>query len=582
MLSTKLSLRRILTFTRLRTVFSIILVLGVSSARAATNSWIDTSGSSLNDFWDNSGAWLLGDQPTISDSFDLITNATSKVVVIDDQDTMFDMETLTVSNVVLSAPVGVANVLFLQNGGLTVPLDIVNSLIITNGGMLWVSNAYVRVDGVSGGSCNVGAGGALVFDSGSIVLNAATFASSATLQFALGSNSVAAVISNNLVLGGTLNITDAGGFTNATYTLFTYGGALTYSGLTIGATPNPSVTYTITNTPGQVKLLVGGGSSPPSPSTFQITSIARQSSSIVLTWTASGGTSNTVQATNGSGNGSYNSSGFADISSLIIIPGTGTVTTNYTDVGGATNLPARYYRVSLAPGNAAADNAGNSTYSNFNWSSGLNGGYGFGPWVFVATSPFNGSGDGFFIGSSINNAGTNSPGIDVKGFSWGMYANTGNTSTAFRAFNGPLQVGQSVLINMDNGYINTGNSVGFILRNGNATNATTDAGTGARFQFQYIGNDASNSYKVVDSSGQQNIGMPFTGTGLRLKFTLTGANTYTLVTTDNATGAINTFSGTLSGSGSINSIALFNRNAGSGPNFDAYFNSLQLTGLPSQ
>jgi hypothetical protein len=70
----------------------------------------------------------------------------------------------------------------------------------------------------------------------------------------------------------------------------------------------------------------------------------------------------------------------------------------------------------------------------------------------------------------------------------------------------------------------------------------------------------------------------FTGTGLRLTFTLTGTNTYTLLTVDNASGATNTFSGTLKGSGTVDSIALYNRNAGSGNANNVLFNSLQITG----
>ena len=66
-------------------------------------------------------------------------------------------------------------------------------------------------------------------------------------------------VSGDLTLGGTLNITDAGGFTTARYTLFTYPptGGLTYNGLMIGTTPDPSLCYTIdTNTPGTVYVTV--------------------------------------------------------------------------------------------------------------------------------------------------------------------------------------------------------------------------------------------------------------------------------------------------------------------------------------
>jgi len=53
-----------------------------------------------------------------------------------------------------------------------------------------------------------------------------------------------------------------------------------------------------------------------------------------------------VQATNGIG-GNY-ATNFTDLSSQIILTGSGNVTTNYLDMGVATNSPFRFYRVRLA------------------------------------------------------------------------------------------------------------------------------------------------------------------------------------------------------------------------------------------
>jgi T5SS/PEP-CTERM-associated repeat protein len=87
--------------------------------------------------------------------------------------------------------------------------------------------------------------------------------------------------------------------------------------------------------------IVGGNSS---GSAFEITSIALQGNNLLLTWTTTGGNTNFVQASPGVGNGSY-ATNFLDISSAIVVVGNGTTTTNYLDVGGATNRPARYYRI---------------------------------------------------------------------------------------------------------------------------------------------------------------------------------------------------------------------------------------------
>ena len=75
-----------------------------------------------------------------------------------------------------------------------------------------------------------------------------------------------------------------------------------------------------------------------------ITAIIPSGNDIALTWTATGGTTNVVQAVNGNLNG-----GFTDISSDLVIPGSGMVTNTYTDIGGATNASARFYRVRVVP-----------------------------------------------------------------------------------------------------------------------------------------------------------------------------------------------------------------------------------------
>ena len=103
-----------------------------------------------------------------------------------------------------------------------------------------------------------------------------------TLNYALGINSDLAVVTGDLTLAGTLNVTDAGGFTSATYTLFTYGGALIDNGVTVGAAP-AGYNYLIdTNTPGQVNLIVT--SSLPSPPSA-LTATAISTSQINLAWT---------------------------------------------------------------------------------------------------------------------------------------------------------------------------------------------------------------------------------------------------------------------------------------------------------
>lgn len=80
------------------------------------------------------------------------------------------------------------------------------------------------------------------------VVNAALGAASTTPLFSAG---------NGLTLGGTLNVTDQGGFGAGVYRLFNYGGALTNNGMTLGTMPtgvNASNLMIQTSVIGQVNL----------------------------------------------------------------------------------------------------------------------------------------------------------------------------------------------------------------------------------------------------------------------------------------------------------------------------------------
>jgi hypothetical protein len=83
-----------------------------------------------------------------------------------------------------------------------------------------------------------------------------------------------------------------------------------------------------------------------SASALRITSIARQGSDILVAWTMGSGKSNALQVTSGNPGGGYATNNFADI---FIVTNTIGTATNYLDSGGATNTPARYYRLRLMP-----------------------------------------------------------------------------------------------------------------------------------------------------------------------------------------------------------------------------------------
>jgi hypothetical protein len=241
----------------------------------------------------------------------------------------------------------------------------------------------------------------------------------------------------------------------------------------------------------------------------------------------------------------------------------------------AAALATTAHAASLASDNAAAYSGAN------NWSP-SNGGSGFQPWTFFALGDPNLYGD--FIGSSTSNGGTgggtngSSLGIDTSGNAWGLYGNSGDTMAAFRPFTGDLSIGQTVEIDIDQGFQQNGSQVGITLLN--------DSGQ-ALLTVYYIGGDPINSWKVDDNNGEANLSpnVGFTSDGLHLSITLTSATTYSGTLTQlNGGSASASFSGSLqiqpTGEG-IGKIELFNNDAGTAYANNAFFNNLAIVPEPS-
>jgi len=81
---------------------------------------------------------------------------------------------------------------------------------------------------------------------------------------------------------------------------------------------------------------------------FRVVGITRQTNDINLTWTTVGGRGYVVQTNAPQPNASYTTN-FTDMGTAVAIPGTSLGTTNFLDIGGATNTPARFYRIRLVP-----------------------------------------------------------------------------------------------------------------------------------------------------------------------------------------------------------------------------------------
>jgi hypothetical protein len=79
-------------------------------------------------------------------------------------------------------------------------------------------------------------------------------------------------------------------------------------------------------------------------SAFRIVGIATEGDDMRVTWTTGTGKTNALQAA--AGNGGYVTNGFMTIFTVTNTVGT---TTNYLDIGAATNVPTLFYRVWLVP-----------------------------------------------------------------------------------------------------------------------------------------------------------------------------------------------------------------------------------------
>ncbi|EEF58129.1 hypothetical protein [Pedosphaera parvula] len=236
-------------------------------------------------------------------------------------------------------------------------------------------------------------------------------------------------------------------------------------------------------------------------------------------------------------------------------------------------------------------------YAAFNTPPGVNFGYGFTPWVVLTNStasPATG-GRGFtttFNGTPLpaissptnySNLDPNlgpvgsPPGNNNSAHVWGLFANGNgiNTTVAYRGFSNSLDT--TVAFKLDFASQNIGSSsskfAGFFLRNGNATNSTSDYATGLRFAFYYVGG-GSNSFVFWDGNGVQYIGIPFTTSALSCEFTPKAGDTYRFVVKNVTSGAILAIldNQPQAGSGTVDSVALIANQTDA----NQYFNRMQI------
>lgn len=117
-----------------------------ADAALTTNNWT-FAGSGK---WETAARWSAG-VPISTDTANLITNATTKAVTNDAMTVLSNAVNgcMTISNLIMSAPSGVTNTLFLNNAGVVTPvtpLHILNSLILNSNTVVAVSNSALVVN----------------------------------------------------------------------------------------------------------------------------------------------------------------------------------------------------------------------------------------------------------------------------------------------------------------------------------------------------------------------------------------------------------------------------------------------------
>src|SRR5690606_10649318 len=198
---------------------------------------------------------------------------------------------------------------------------------------------------------------------------------------------------------------------------------------------------------------------------------------------------------------------------------------------------------------------------------------GFQAWSFNHTSGSSNSGN--FLGdATLNGDGDSTADGDINtgSQSWGLYANGGQTANQNIELSNLLGPNSTLSLQMDNGWIENGGTVGLGLKNG----AGEDL-----IEFYFRGGESD--YKINALDNETGTGISFTDEGLQIDFTLSTQTTVDIIITELSNGTTHNFSKSLKnpiGGQLIREIRLFNAFAGSGSNYDAFFNSLQYCAEP--
>jgi hypothetical protein len=156
-------------------------------------------------------------------------------------------------------PPASSNTFLLYNAQVTISNSAPSASLVTFDGLS--TNGYVNSLALYNGraalqNTNIVDPGLLTLGGGSLVVsNNLNLGSSSAVSFVLGTNPSTINVLSNLALSGTVNITAGAGFTNASYTLFTYSNNLTWGPPSLSGTPGGMLYHLNTNVAGQVQAV---------------------------------------------------------------------------------------------------------------------------------------------------------------------------------------------------------------------------------------------------------------------------------------------------------------------------------------
>jgi len=269
----------------------------VGSGLTASNNVATVTGS--NTVWHNFGTLIVG------------SSGDTNTLFVRDSGTVF------ANNVVVGANAGADGNRIVIEGGL---------LVATNAG----GNGIVELRR-----------GTMTMAGGILTANNLSVSNDATLT-GYGTINGSVLVSGTVVTDGILSFN--GAVTNNGILNLIHGGAIFHSAFVnngIVLMPDED-----TDGDGMTNLQEDEAGTDPldSRSRLAVSDVAVAGDDVLVTWQAVGGKRYIVQT-----NATPSGIGFADSGSVISIPGSSSTTTNYLDIGGATKVPSRFYRVRLVP-----------------------------------------------------------------------------------------------------------------------------------------------------------------------------------------------------------------------------------------